>query len=80
MIIGFGFGNPLVSIAMLLLTSGASYLVFRVFHRSRVAQQSTKKELYQYYQEQRRYARELSAKFDLSDEEIEQKIEDELRK
>ncbi|PWI59035.1 hypothetical protein BM613_00005 [Sulfoacidibacillus thermotolerans] len=79
MVIGFGFGSPLVSILMLLLTSGISYFVFRALRHSNTKDFS-RQELLNYYLEQRRRAREFSAQFDLSDEEIERKIDEELRK
>jgi hypothetical protein len=83
-LIGFGFGSPLVSILMLIGTSLLSYLIFQSFHRkNRKDQQKpipTRTELRQYYYEQRRLARELSRQFDLTDEEIEEKIDEEISK
>ena len=79
MIIGFGFGNPLISILMLIATSLISYLVFRLFSRkSSPSSKPTRSELRQYYDEQRRQVRKLSSQFDLTDEEIEKKINEEL--
>lgn len=79
MILGFGFGNPLVSILMLIATSLISYAVFRAFNRNGAAKRrSTRAELREYYYEQRRRARELSSQFDLTDDEIEKKIDDEI--
>ena len=77
MIIGFGFGSPLVSLLMLVGTSLLSYLLFRVIHRrGRTVDQPTRAQLRQYYFEKRRQARELSSQFDMTDEEIEQKIDE----
>jgi replication fork clamp-binding protein CrfC len=79
LIIGFGFGSPLESLLMLLLTSVASYAVFRFLtKRSREHNRPSRAELRQYYYEQRRRVRELAAEFDLTDEEIERKIDEEL--
>ncbi len=81
MLIGFGFGSPLVSILMLIGTSLLSYLIFRSFHNSdRNKRKPTRAELRQYYYEQRRRAKEMALQFDLTDEEIEQKIDEEIRK
>jgi hypothetical protein len=78
-IIGFGFGSPLVSILMLIITSAVSYILFRSLrNRSHPDNKPTRAELRQYYYEQRRKVRELSAEFDLSDEEIERKIDERL--
>ena len=78
MIIGFGFGSPLVSILMLVLTALASYLLFRAFGRNGHRRKASRAELRRYYYEQRRIARDLSSKFDLTDEEIERKIDEEI--
>ena len=79
MIIGFGFGNPLISILMLIATSLISYLVFRLFSKkSFTTPKPTRSELRQYYYDQRRQVQELSSQFDLTDEEIEAKINEEL--
>jgi hypothetical protein len=78
-IIGFGFGSPLTAILMLIGTSLLSYLVFRLFAKSsRQDKQPTRAELRQYYYEQRRRVRELAEQFDLTDEQIEQKINEQL--
>ncbi len=79
MIVGFGFGSPLISILMLIGTSLLSYLLFRAFNRTgRAKHKPTRAELRQFYYEQRRRAREFSEQFDLTDEQIEQKIDEEL--
>ena len=79
MIIGFGFGNPVISILMLIATSLISYWIFRLFARKSSSNPKlSRTELRQYYYEQRRRARELSSQFDLTDEEIEAKINREL--
>ena len=79
MIFGFGFGNPLVSLLMLIGTSLISYLIYRATQKNNRAQtRATRAELRNFYYEQRRRARELSAQFELTDEEIEQKIDQEI--
>ena len=79
MIIGFGFGSPLTAILMLLATSAISYLIWRSFRRQGGHQiKPTREQLRRYYEDQRRQARELSRQFDISDEEIEQRIDCEL--
>ncbi|MDQ0190208.1 DUF2236 domain-containing protein [Alicyclobacillus cycloheptanicus] len=79
MIIGFGFGSPLVSLLMLLITGTLSYLIYRATRRfSHPERRMTRAELRQYYYEQRRRAREFAERFDLTDEEIERKIDEEL--
>lgn len=78
MILGFGFGSPLVSILMLIGTSLLSYLIFRVANRNSRKRQPTRAELRQWYYEQRRRAQAFSEQFDLTDEQIERKIADEL--
>lgn len=79
MMLGFGFGSPLISILMLIGTSLLSYLIFRAFNRGgRANQRLTRAELREYYYEQRRRAREFSEQFDLTDEEIEERINSEI--
>ncbi|UOF89110.1 hypothetical protein LSG31_14380 [Fodinisporobacter ferrooxydans] len=80
MIIGFGFGNPLTSILMLLATSLISYFLFRLLRRNHPEQKPTRAQLRQYYYEQRRQAREYAAQYDLTDEEIERKLDEQLGK
>ncbi|KYP79271.1 hypothetical protein [Ferroacidibacillus organovorans] len=79
MIFGFGFGNPLVSLLMLVGTSLLSYLIYRATQKNnRERSRPTRAELRNFYYEQRRRARELSTEFDLTDDEIEQKLDREI--
>jgi hypothetical protein len=86
MIIGFGFGNFTTALLMLLITSFLSYSLFRALGRrqsrgnwnepedaARIRQRRR-----EYYYEQRRKAREMTEKYDLSDAEIEKIIAEEL--
>lgn len=77
MIVGFGFGSPLVSLLMLLGTSLATYLVYRLVRR-RTPSAPTRAALREFYYEQRRRARDFSSQYDLTDEEIERRIDEEL--
>lgn len=76
MIFGFGFGSPLISIVMLIVTSLISYGIFRITTGRR--RKPSREELRRYYHEQRRIARKMSREYDLTDEEIERRIDDEL--
>jgi len=81
MIIGFGFGSPLQAILMLLLTSLISYLIFKNFRerkRRNADPYEERERLRQYYYEQRERAREYARQYDLTDEEIERRIDEEL--
>ncbi|QSO50405.1 hypothetical protein JZ785_15790 [Alicyclobacillus curvatus] len=79
LIIGFGFGSPLTAILMLLATSAISYFIWRLFRgQGRGLNRPTRAQLRRYYEEQRVRARELSREFDISDEEIERRIDEEL--
>lgn len=81
MIFGFGFGSPLLSIAMLVVTSLISYLLYRLSSRgARHNASPTRAQLREYYYEQRRKAREFSRDFDLTDEEIEERIEQQVQR
>ncbi|WP_067931813.1 hypothetical protein [Alicyclobacillus kakegawensis] len=82
MIIGFGFGPPLVSLLMLIVTAGLSYGLYRLFSRRAWARdpERRREQLRRYYHEQRQLARRLSREFDLTDEEIEKRIEDEINR
>ncbi len=83
MIIGFGFGSPLVALLMLIATSLLSYGLFRMLRSGKFDRRSPeekREELRRYYYEQRDLARRLSREFDLTDEEIERKIDEELRR
>lgn len=77
MIVGFGFGSPLVSILMLIGTSAVSYLIYR-WMRRRTRSAPTRAALREFYYEQRRRARDFSAQYDLTDEEIERRIDEDL--
>jgi hypothetical protein len=84
MIIGFGFGSPLTSILMLLATSLASYGLYRLFTRKTrwIARDEDQRReaLRQYYRAQREEARRMMRAFDLTDEEIEERIDEELKR
>ncbi|MBX5436928.1 MAG: hypothetical protein IRZ33_06895 [Alicyclobacillaceae bacterium] len=82
MFIGFGFGPPLVSILMLIATSLASYGLFRLFNRSRKPRdpEQRREQLRRYYYEQRQLARRMAREFDLTDEEIERRIDEDLKR
>lgn len=85
MIIGFGFGSPLVALLMLIITASISYTIFRAIKKS-VATPSVSEnniedyieERREYYYQQRDKAYKMMQEFDLTDEEIEKKINDEL--
>lgn len=89
MIIGFGFGNLWTSLIMLLLTGTLSYFLFRFLSKNSSGRKSDwedqeDRNLRQdrrrdYYYQQREKARELYEKYNLSDEEIERIVEDELK-
>ena len=81
MIIGFGFGSPLVALLMLLVTSLISYGLYRAVQGGRRYRNPERERdrLRQYYRDQRALARRLMNEFDLTDEEIDQKIEQELK-
>ncbi|MCL6454892.1 MAG: hypothetical protein K6T78_14895 [Alicyclobacillus sp.] len=80
--IAFGFGPPWVSLLMLVATGLISFLLFRVTSRAGArnpaSRRRTRAQLRAYYYEQRRRAREFAREFDLSDEEIERRIDAEL--
>ncbi|ACL20687.1 hypothetical protein [Desulfitobacterium hafniense] len=81
MVIGFGFGSPLQSLLMLLLTSLLSYVIFKNLRRRRqenLDPDEERERLRQYYYEQRQRARDYAREFDLSDEEIERRLDEEL--
>jgi len=92
MIIGFGFGSPLTALIMLLLTGLITYRISKAIKkwRSTNRQQAYsdeqkfdpdeyKRKKRDYYFEQREWARDMMKKYDLTDEEIERKIENELK-
>jgi hypothetical protein len=83
LIIGFGFGDPLTSIMMLFVTSLISYLIFKTLRKNResgLGNESERQKLRAYYHMQRKRAQEMIREFDLSDEEIERRIEEDLRR
>ncbi len=82
MIIGFGFGNPLQSIIMLLLTSLISYVIYRSLRNVGRRKQNPlleREKRKQDYYAQRQRAREYARQFDLTDEEIERRLDEEDR-
>lgn len=82
MILGFGFGDPIQSIVMLIVTSLISYAVFRSIRtmgRGRQDPSNEREKRRQFYYEQRERAREYAREFDLSDEEIEKRLDEEFR-
>ncbi|MGI5902003.1 MAG: hypothetical protein ACOX7U_05960 [Desulfitobacteriia bacterium] len=95
MIIGFGFGSPLVALMMLVVTGALSYFLFKILSRYRMENNwgdyyqrdrlLTEQENYvqrrrEYYYKQREMARRMMEKYDLTDEEIEEKIKEEINK
>ncbi|NLI90882.1 MAG: hypothetical protein GX434_01375 [Peptococcaceae bacterium] len=87
MIIGFGFGSFYSALIMLLVTSFLSYFLFK-FLRGRKQDsywnephdfEEMKNRRRDYYYGQRQKAHEMMDQFDLSDEEIEKRIEEEMR-
>ena len=82
MIIGFGFGDPITSLLMLGITSILSYWIFKAIRHSKEQNmniEDKKEHLRAYYRNQRDYARDLMREYDLTDEEIERRIEEEIR-
>lgn len=82
MIIGFGFGNPLQSIIMLLFTSLISYVIYRSLRNVGRGKQNPlleREQRKQDYYAQRQRAREYARRFDLTDEEIERRLDEEDR-
>ncbi|AFM39515.1 hypothetical protein Desaci_0448 [Desulfosporosinus acidiphilus SJ4] len=83
MIIGFGFGDPMQSIVMLVVTSLLSYFIYlglRNLGRGKQDSLGKREQRRQYYYDQRQRAREYTREFDLTDEEIEQRLDQELGK
>jgi len=81
-IIGFGFGNPLESIIMLLFTSLISYVIYRSLRNVGRRKQNPlleREQRKQDYYAQRQRAREYARQFDLTDEEIERRLDEEDR-
>jgi len=97
MIIGFGFGSPLMALLMLLVTGFLSYSIYKAFRNRRwrseqdnpyredflpdyeADREERKRKRRAYYYEQRERARELMRRYDLTDEEIERRVEEETR-
>lgn len=82
MIIGFGFGNPLQSIIMLLFTSLISYVIYgslRNVGRGKRNSFPDREQRRQDYYAQRERARDYARRFDLTDEEIERRLDEEDR-
>lgn len=82
MIIGFGFGDPIQSILMLLLTSLISFVIYRNLRNIKRKHQDPfleREKRKQYYYEQRERAREYAREFDLTDEDIERRLDEEFR-
>ncbi|OLN27478.1 hypothetical protein [Desulfosporosinus metallidurans] len=82
MIIGFGFGNPLQSIIMLLFTSLISYVIYQSLRNVGRGKQNPllkREQRKQDYYAQRQRAREYARRFDLTDEEIERRLDEEDR-
>lgn len=77
MLIGFGFGNWWQSLLMLAGTGLASYLVYRATRgrAGRTVPKPSRAQLRRELYEQRRRARELAREYDVSDEEIERRID-----
>ncbi|NLL51095.1 MAG: hypothetical protein GX248_00110 [Peptococcaceae bacterium] len=91
MIIGFGFGSPLTALLMLIVTGFLSYSIFKALkgrrdERERYPGQhylEDKEELKnkkrEFYYEQRQRAWDMMREYNLTDEEIEKRVEDEFR-
>ncbi|GIM47932.1 hypothetical protein DNHGIG_34810 [Collibacillus ludicampi] len=84
MIIGFGFGSPLTSLLMLLATSLISYSIFKWIQSRKqnddLDEEARREALRRYYREQRERARQMMQEYDLTDEEIERRIDEELKR
>jgi len=81
-IIGLGFGNPLQSIIMLLFTTLISYVIYRSLRNIGRGKQNPllkREQRKQDYYAQRQRAREYARQFDLTDEEIERRLDEEDR-
>ncbi|WP_206813008.1 hypothetical protein [Paradesulfitobacterium ferrireducens] len=78
MIIGFGFGSPLESLMMLILTSILSYSLYRAwrnFTRRNSGRLDDREQRRAFYIEQRERARQMMREWDLTDEEIERRLD-----
>ena len=85
MIIGFGFGTPLIAILMLIITSLVSYYLFRLLKKRErddfdfeFDEREYRERRREFYYYQRQKAREMAKKYDLTDEEIERLIDEEI--
>ena len=86
MIIGIGFGSPLVAFLMLIITASISFLIYRAIRNSltissdrNISEQDFKEERRQFYRQQRDKAHKMIKEYDLTDEEIERRIDKESR-
>ncbi len=77
MLIGVGFGNWWQSLLMLAGTGLASYLVYRATRglAARTAPKPSRAQVRRELYEQRRRARELAREYDVTDDEIERRID-----
>ncbi len=84
MIIGFGFGSPLVALLMLVITASISYTIFRAIKKSVDSNpnnnlENFKEQRREFYYQQREKAYEMMNEYDLTDEEIERKLDEEFQ-
>jgi len=90
MIIGFGFGSPLTALLMLVVTGFLSYYFFKALKRLRYGREEyppyyledkeeLKRRKREFYYEQRQRARDMMREYDLTDEEIERRLEEEFK-
>ncbi|KUO58871.1 MAG: hypothetical protein APF84_14150 [Gracilibacter sp. BRH_c7a] len=83
MIIGIGFGSPLVALLMLFTTAFISYTIFRTIKKSIQSSsfsdnsEDFKEKRRSFYYQQRDKAYEMMNEYDLSDKEIEDRIDEE---
>lgn len=84
----FGFGSPLTALLMLIVTGFISYRIFKAWGRTHREypggeviddEESLKERRREYYFEQRRHAQELMNQYNLTDEEIERKVQEEFK-
>lgn len=88
MIIGFGFGSPLAAFIMLIITALISYTIYGLI-RNHFRDRSTedggldvadyRESRKEYYRQQRNRAYRMLEEYDLTDDEIERKIDEELK-
>jgi len=83
MIIGFGIGTPLMAILMLVVTSLLSFYIFKLLKKREkydfdFDEREYRERRREFYYNQRQRAREMAKKYDLTDEEIERIIEEEI--